>query len=143
MGTNNFLSNGFLNLVFNGATLATIFQNAVSSPITNLYFSLHTADPTASGNQSSSEATYTSYARVAVARTTSGFPTTTTESISPAAAVTFPAGTGGSGTATFAGIGVASSGATSLLYSGAITPSIVTGNGITPQLTTASTITQS
>ena len=34
----------------------------------NIYVSLHTADP-AGGNQTTSEATYTGYARVAVART--------------------------------------------------------------------------
>jgi len=143
VGKANFWSNGLLNLLFNATALATIAQNNGTSPITNIYAALHTADPTASGTQSSNEVTYTSYARVAVARTTSGWPTTTTQSISPAAAITFPQGTGGSGTATFGSVGVASSGATSLLYSGAITPSIVTGNGITPQLTTASTITES
>lgn len=140
MGTSNYLANGTLNLIFNAATLANLFENASSSPITNLYVSLHTADPTASGNQSSSEVAYTGYARVAVARTTSGWPTTTTETISPAAAITFPAGTGGSGTATFAGIGTASTGAGNLLYSGPITPNIVLGAGITPQLTTASSV---
>lgn len=143
MGKANYLSNGFLNTVFNAATLAALFQNASATPLTVLYFSLHTADPTAAGNQSSSEVTYTSYARVSVARTTSGFPTTTTETISPAAAVTFPAGTGGSGTATFFGVGTAASGTGNLLYSGAITPSIVTGNGITPQLLNSTTIVES
>jgi hypothetical protein len=140
MTTNNVWANGLLNALFNAATLANVIENASSSPLTNLYVSLHTADPTASGNQTSSEVAYTSYARVAVARTTAGWPTTTTETISPAAAITFPAGTGGSGTATYAGIGSASSGPGELFYSGPISPSIVCGNGVTPQLTTASTI---
>jgi hypothetical protein len=54
-----------------------------------------------------------------------------------AAAVSFPAGTGGSGTASYFGIGTAASGAGALLYSGTVTPNIVCGNGVTPQLTTA------
>jgi hypothetical protein len=37
---------------------------------------------------------------------------------------------------------VASSGATMLMYSGTVTPNIVTGNGITPVLTTATAITE-
>jgi hypothetical protein len=120
-----------------------VAQNNATSPITNIQISLHTADPGASGSQTTSEATYTGYARVAVARTTGGWPTTTTQTISPAAAITFPAGTAGSGTVTFFGTGTLNSGAGNLFYSGPVTPNIVTGNGITPQLTTATTITES
>ena len=88
----------------------------------NLYVSLHTASPTAGGDQTSSECTFTSYAHVAVARG-SGF-TVTTNSVSPTAAVTFPATTGGSETATYMGIGTAASGAGKLLYWGPISPTI-------------------
>lgn len=137
----NYLSNGVLALVFNATTIANIAINATSGPLANLYFSLHIADPTAAGNQGSSEVAYTSYARVAVARTSGGF-TVTAQSVSPVAAVTFPTGTGGSGTATFFGIGVASSGATNLLYAGPLSASIVCGSGVTPQLTTATAVTE-
>ena len=51
----------------------------------------------------------------------------------------FPAGTGGSGTVTHFSVGVASSGATKLMMSGAATPNITVGNGIIPRLTTATT----
>ena len=142
MGKSNYWSIGLLNLLFNAAALATVAQNNATSPITNIYAALHTADPGASGSQTTNEVTYTSYARVAVARTTSGWPTTTTQTISPAASITFPQGTGGSGTATYFSVGTATSGAGNLLYSGTISPNIVTGNGITPQLTTATTITE-
>lgn len=138
--TNATFGNALAALIFNGTTVPNIAINATSSPLTNLYVSLHTADPTASGVQNTSEVTYTSYARVAVARTSGGW-TVTGLVVTPVANISFPAGTGGSGTATFLGIGYASSGATELLYSGPISPSIVTGNGITPQLTTATTIT--
>jgi len=143
MGKNNTASNAILKLIFNASGWANIADNTATSPLTNLYVSLHTADPTASGSQSSNECTYTSYARVDVARTTGGWTASTAQSTSPVAAITFPAGTGGSGTATFFGVGSASSGAGALFYSGAVSPSIVTGNGITPQLTTASTISES
>jgi hypothetical protein len=39
---------------------------------------------------------------------------------------------------THVGVGSASSGAGVLYMSGTVTPNIVTGNGVTPQLTTAS-----
>jgi hypothetical protein len=143
MGKNNTASNGWLNLLFQATTFANIANNASTSPLTNLYVSLHTADPTASGTQTSSEITYTSYARVAVVRTSSGWSTASAQSVSPVSAITFPAGTGGSGTATFFGIGQNSSGAGALYYSGTVTPNIVCGTGVTPILSTATTITES
>jgi hypothetical protein len=142
MGKSTTFDNDLLKLIFNATAIANIADNAATSPLTNLYVALHTADPGAGGTQSTSECTYTSYARVAVARTTGGWTASSAASTSPVAAITFPAGTGGSGTATYFSVGVASSGATKILYSGAISPSIVTGNGVTPQLTTASTITE-
>lgn len=108
-----------------------------------MFVALHTADPGVGGSQSTSEVTYTSYARVAVARTTSGWTASSAASTSPVGAITFPAGTGGSGTATFFSIGMLTSGAGIILYSGTVTPNIVTGSGITPSLTTASTVTES
>jgi hypothetical protein len=66
-------SNDFLKLVLNGTAIANIADNAGSSPLTNLYLALHTADPGVGGSQTTSEASYTGYARVAVPRSTSGF----------------------------------------------------------------------
>lgn len=141
MSKSNALENALLLLLFNATTFANVAINATSSPITDVYASLHTADPGETGDQTTSEAAYTSYARVAVARSGSGW-TVTANSCSPVASITFPAGTGGSGTATYAGVGKSISGAGVLWYSGAITPNIVMGNGITPILTTASAITE-
>ena len=39
-------------------------------------------------------------------------------------------------------VGVASSGATKILYSGTVTPNISVSNGVTPQLTTATAVTE-
>ncbi len=143
MGKSTATSNSVLNLIFNATAWANIADNAAVSPNASLYVALHTADPGAAGTQSTNEVTYTLYARVAVARTTGGWTASTVASTSPVAVITFPAGSGGSGTATFASIGMLSSGAGIILYSGPITPSIVTGSGITPQLTTASTVVES
>lgn len=140
MTTSTATANNLLKLVLNATAWANIADNAASSPASSLYMALHTADPGAGGTQSTSEVTYTSYARVAVARTTGGW-TVTSNAASPVGAITFPTGTGGSGTATYASVGMLASGAGAILWSGPITPSIVTGNGVTPQLTTASTIT--
>ena len=143
MGKSTTTSNNLLKLVFNATAWANIADNAASSPNTNLYAALHTADPGAGGTQSTNEVTYTSYARVAVARTTGGWTASSSASTSPVAAISFPAGTGGSGTATYASIGMLASGAGIILYSGPISPNIVLGSGITPQLGTGSTITES
>ncbi|HYE38151.1 phage tail fiber protein [Methylocaldum sp.] len=133
--------NALLKLLFNGDAIANLADDAGTSPLTNLYVSLHTADPGDDGNQSTNEIGYTSYARVAVSRDTDGW-TVTDSVVSPAEDIAFPVGTGGSGTATHFGVGTASSGAGVLLYSGEITPNIVCGSGVTPYLTTETVITE-
>ena len=141
MSKGNTFENDLLKLIFNATAIANIADDAGTSPLTSLYVSLHTADPGETGDQSTSECAYTSYARVAVARTSSGW-TVTNNSVSPAADISFPAATGGSETATHFGVGVASSGATKLLYSGTISPNISISSGVTPKLTTSSTVTE-
>lgn len=141
MSKGNTFENDWLKLIFNATAIANIADDAGTSPLTSLYVSLHTADPGETGDQSTSECAYTSYARVAVARTSSGW-TVTNNSVSPVADISFPAATGGSETATHFGVGVASSGATKLLYSGAISPNISISSGVTPKLTTSSTVTE-
>lgn len=142
MSKSNFLENAILKLIFNATAIANIADNAAASPLTNLFWALHTADPGDAGTQATSEATYTSYARVSVARTTGGMTASTTGSTSPVANIDFPACTGGANTITHASVGIAGSGATSMLYSGTVTPNISVSNGVTPRLTTASTITE-
>ncbi len=134
----------WLDLLFLNAAITLVGDAAgllPSAAAGSLYLSLHTADPTEEGNQTSSEIAYTSYARAAVARTSGGF-TRTGSTVNLTATVSFPAGTGGSGTATHFGVGTSSSGAGKLLYAGAITVPIVCGNTITPQLGTGTAITE-
>lgn len=134
-----------LKLVFNGTPIANLADNAASSPLGSLYLALHLADPGDGGTQDTNEVSYTGYARKAVLRTTAGF---TCSGSSPAQAVTaadndFPADTGGTqGTATYFSVGVASAGATKVLYSGTITPPIILGNGVTPRLSAGTKCTE-
>lgn len=141
MSKSNAFENSLLKLIFNATAIANLADNAASSPLTNLYVSLHTADPGETGDQSTSEATYTGYARVAVLRTTGGW-TVTDNSVSPVANIDFANCTGGTNTITYFGVGSASSGAGVLYYSGTVSPSISVSSGVTPRLTTASTITE-
>src|SRR5690348_5776034 len=140
MSISNATETAIMKLVFQAVAWANYADNAASSPETNIVCALHTADPGEAGAQNTSEAAYTSYARVNVARSTCGW-TETNGSISPVAAITFPAGTGGSGTATHFSTGKSGGGASAILWSGTVTPNITLGNGITPQLSTATAIT--
>jgi hypothetical protein len=134
-----------LKLIFNATAIVNIADNTATAPLTSLYVSLHTADPTDAGNQGSSEATYTGYARVGVIRTSGGWTCVTTAGVStakPFAAISFGACTAGSSTITNFSIGVASSGATKILYAGTVSPSITVTAGITPQLTTNTVVSE-
>jgi hypothetical protein len=90
----NTWENELLLLAFNN-TNSSLHGDATglrgSSSAGSYYFSLHTADPGEAGDQTTSEAAYTSYARVAVARSGSGF-TVTGNAVALAADVTFPEG---------------------------------------------------
>lgn len=133
-----------LKLLLNGTAIANVADNTASSPLTNLYVSLHTSTPGSSGSQTTNEAAYTSYARVAIARSP-GSPawTITGTTANPNATINFPAASGGSETETFFAIGSSSSGAGKIFYYGSISPNINVSSGSTPQLTTASAITES
>lgn len=96
------------------------------------YIALHTADPTNSGNQSTSEATYTSYARVAVTAST-GFSAASAGSTSNTGLIQFPQCTGGTNTITYVSIGTASSGTGQIIYRGALAASLSVANLIQPQ----------
>ena len=126
-------SNSILALIFNATTWNNIAENDSTSPSTNLYLSLHTADPGVGGSQTTNETSYTNYARVAVARTTSGWDVPSGGATANAALVQF-AQCGASGaTLTHVAIGTDSSGTGLVLYAGALTSSLAVANGIQPQ----------
>jgi hypothetical protein len=134
MSATNAFETALLTLYFNNTDHANIgdaggLQNSATAG--SFYVSLHTADPGEAGNQTTSEATYTSYARVAVARSGAGW-TISGANVSNAAAITFPACTGGSNTITHFGIGSDVSGTGNLFFKGALGASLAVSSGITP-----------
>ena len=132
MSKSNVFETDILELIFNATALADLAENDATSPATNLYVSLHTGDPGEAGDQTTSEATYTGYARVAVVRTSGGW-TVASGAVTNLAAITFGLCTAGSNTITHVGVGVSISGAGYLIYSGALTASLGVSAGITPQ----------
>ena len=135
MSMTNAAEQALLDLLFLNTDWANIgdaggLQNSAAAG--SFYISLHTADPDETGTQTTSEVAYTSYARVAVARTSGGWTRTGSE-IANTALVQFPQCTGGSATATHFGIGTDPSGAGNLLLKGALTSSLAISNGIQPQ----------
>lgn len=132
-------ANSLLLLLLNATPYANVADNAASSPFTQYFLSLHTASPGASGNQTTSEAAYTSYARQAVARSSAGW-TIASGTATLTSAINFPAATGGTETETFFGLGTLVTGTGQLWYFGPISPTIAVSSGVTPQLTTGSTI---
>ena len=202
--------------VFANDVLALAYNSTVLSwnANTNLYLSLHSADPTPGGNQTSSEVVYTGYSRATQARTSGGFTVsevtgtgasctisgyvltvggavtgtwqvgqvvtgasvpanTIIESLGTgtggggtynlstistigsgeamtgycaqivlASTVSFPACTGGTATAAYFAVGTASSGTGEILHTGPLSPTINISTGVTPQLTTGTTITE-
>lgn len=97
----------------------------------SLYVALHTGTPTDTMTQTTNEATYTGYARVAVVRSGSGW-TVTANAVANAAAITFGACTAGSDTLTYFSVGTSSSGTGKVLWYGALTASLAVSAGITP-----------
>jgi len=147
MSKSNTFESDLLLLVFNNTNIALIGDATGlrgSTTVGSLFVALHTADPGEAGTQTTSEATYTSYARVAAARTAGVWTVTGTAptQVAPVAAINFPACTAGTNTITHFSIGTDTSGAGKVLYKGAVTPNISVSAGVTPQLTTASTVTE-
>ena len=134
MSASNAFESDFLRLIFNNDNIANIGDATGvrgSTTAGSLYVSLHTADPGETGNQSTNEAAYTGYARVAVARapgawTVSG---TAPTQVANAAIITFGTSTVGTPTITHFSVGYESSGATKIIVSSALNSSQVINIG--------------
>lgn len=140
MSMSNAAEQAFLDLLFLNTDWAGIgdaggLQNSAAAG--SFYISLHTADPGEAGNQTTNEVSYGSYARVAVARSGSGW-TRTSSTISNAALVQFPECTSGSATVTHFAIGTDSAGAGQIVLSGALSSSRSVSSGIQPQFSIGS-----
>lgn len=134
MSMSNASETALLNLLFNNTDWANVgdaagLQNSATAG--SFYVALHTADPGEAGTQATSEATYTGYARVAVARSGAGW-TVSGNQVTNAATVQFGECTAGSETITHFSVGLESAGATAILYSGALSASRAVSSGITP-----------
>lgn len=140
MSFGNTTENDLLRLIFNGIGIANIADNAGTGPLTNLYVSLHTADPGEAGTQQTNECAYTNYARVAVARSGSGW-VVTGNSVSPAADVNFPESDSGGETVTHFAIGTAASGTGKIIAYGTYSPNVVVAAGVAPRLKAGTTLT--
>lgn len=125
--------NSILALICNGTAWADLAENDSSSPITNLYLSLHTADPGVGGSQETNEATFTGYARLPVVRTTSGWAVPSGGATENAALAQFDECTGSSNIITYVGIGKSVSGAGLMLYSGPLADARTISAGIQAQ----------
>lgn len=125
-------SNNILKLIFNAMAWANMADNAAASPYTNLYLSLHTADPGVGNSQLTNEVGYTNYARIAIARTVGGWTVATNTAVNAALAQFAQCGVTGA-TATHVAVGTDSSGAGNVLYAGALSASLTIANLIQPQ----------
>ena len=125
--------NSILALIFNATAWADIAENDSSAPATNLYLSLHTADPGVGNNQTTTETAYTNYVRIAVARTTVGWDAPASGATANAALAQFAQCGVTGATLTHVAIGTAAAGAGTVLYAGALSSSLAVANGIQPQ----------
>lgn len=121
-------ANDVLHYLFNGVLPA--WDSA-----TNLYLSLHTSSPGAGGSQTTNEAAYTGYARIAIARDSD-----TTDFLAASGATSnqvelaFAECTAGSATITHVGLGTASSGAGTLLRIAPLSASLAVSAGVIPTI---------
>ena len=135
MSMTNAAEQALLDLLFiniNWANIGDATGLRSSSANGSFYISLHTADPGEAGDQTTSETSYTGYARVAIARDGGGW-SRASSTVSNAAKISFPQCTGGTATITHFGIGTASTSTGNLLMKGALTASLSVSNGIQPE----------
>ena len=141
-GKTTAFGNAVLKLIFWGTAIPDIAENDTTSPLTQFYVALHTADPGEVGNQSTAEIAYTGYARIPIART-AGQWNIVGDVVNPVYDIDFAARSDvGTANATHISIGSAAAGAGTIYYFGAINPVIAVSQGVTPRIKATSTITE-
>jgi hypothetical protein len=116
-------------LLFNATAISLVADNAGTTPITAVKVALHTGSPADTGDMTTSEATYTSYARVSVNRNSGGW-TIASGNVQNAAQIAFPAATGGSNTITHFSVGYPTG--DEIIFWGALDASLAVSSGVTP-----------
>jgi hypothetical protein len=137
MSLGNTSEQNVLLLLFNNTNWANVGDATGlrgSSVAGSFYVSVHTADPGETGTQTTSEASYTGYARAAVARSGAGWTVSGTAptQAANAAAVSTGACTAGSETLTHFVVGRDAAAAGEAIFIGALTSSLAVSSGITP-----------
>ncbi len=141
MAFSSTFANDLIKLILQAQAIASIADNAAGAPLTQLYVGLHTADPGAGGDQSTSEIAYTGYARVAVPRSALGW-SVAANVASPVDPIEFAEMTGGAGgTVTHVTVGTVAAGAGKVLLRGAVNPNVLVDAGKIPRLKSTTTIT--
>lgn len=135
MSATNAFETALLGLIITNANAANVgdatgLQGSSTAGV--FWVSLSTGDYGETGVQNTTEATYTDYARVSVARSTAGW-TVTTNTADNDAAVTFPAASAGSSTVTHFGLGSDETSTGNLFLYGALSASLAVSAGITPE----------
>ena len=134
MSATNVFENGLLSLIFENANYANVGDGTGlrgSSTAGVFWISLHEAGVDDTSNQTTSEANYTGYGRVSVARSTSGWSVTSGVADNDAA-ITFGACSSGSDTIHSFGIGSDETSTGNLFMWGDLTADLAVSAGITP-----------
>lgn len=126
MSFGNTTENDLMKLIYNSVALSW-------AATTDLWVSLHTSNPDEGGSQTTNEASYTGYARVAIDRSTDAELTVTANSVANALLVQFAECTAGSAAVTHFAFGTASSGAGQVIHKGALAATLNIAAGIQPQ----------
>jgi hypothetical protein len=135
MSATNAFETSLLGLIITNVDAANVGDAGGLQPSATagvFWISLHTVDPGETGDQESSEADYTSYGRVSVARSTDEW-TVSGNTADNDNAITFPEATAGSSTVTDFGLGSAETTAGNLFLYGALGSSLAVSDGITPE----------
>lgn len=135
MSATNAFETNLLSLLFKNTALANVGDSTGipgSATAGSFYISLHTATPDETGTQTTNEATYTGYARQAVARSTAGW-TVNNDVADNMATIAFGTATAGSETINNFGIGSAVTTAGNLFLYGTLTAGRAVSAGIAPE----------
>lgn len=137
MSKSNTFENELLLLIFNNTNIANIGDATGlrgSSAAGSLYLSLHTSDPGEAGTAATGEIAYTGYARQELARNGTNF-VVSGSTMSLGVNVDFPEMTGGAGgTVTHFAVVKQASGASVVLYRGAVSPNQIIATGVIPRV---------